>query len=326
MLDNFLKKKTKSELWHQRHPNELSSTYERIHQIKVGDQTVYLFQFNRIIRNGKFAIQKESRFTEVPLHSHTTIEMNYVYEGVARYVINGKEIILKKGDVCILDTNVVHKLEYVDEESIIMNIEMRPEYFSTSFLTQLMDEGVVAHFLLNAINQQKNDESFLLFKTGEQPEFREVITMLFCEYFDKQMCAETILAAYMLIIFSLLVRLYKKVPQDDKVTLSEDIIAILEYMEDHYQTLTLTALAKQFSYHPNYISAVLKHSLGKSFRELKLDIQIQQAKILVQNTKIPIYEIATEVGFSNLGQFYRQFVKYNGVKPNVLRNSIDDNL
>lgn len=326
-LDQFLFQETFSEVWHINHPNELSSKYNHIQTTMVRNKPVYVFQFDSIIRNGKFAIQKESRFTGVPAHRHVTIEMNYVYAGEAHYIVDGHEVVLRKGDVCILDTNVIHRLLPVGADDIILNIELMPTYFTTGFMTQLADRGVVTSFLLDAISQQQSQESYLLFRPEEMPALQDAMCVLLSEYFDQQLGSEHILSAEMIIIFTLLIRVYQNAPHDeDDVVGRTDILPILEYIETHYKEITLLDLSKQFGYHPNYISTLLKRYMGKSFRELKLNVQMQQAELLVKNTQMPIYEIATELGFSNLGQFYKHFEKYTHKTPKIYRQVHQENI
>jgi AraC family transcriptional regulator, melibiose operon regulatory protein len=46
---------------------------------------------------------KHPRFIKFTGHKHSFIKMNYVYSGTCAQYINGKEVILTEGDLCILD-------------------------------------------------------------------------------------------------------------------------------------------------------------------------------------------------------------------------------
>lgn len=41
--------------------------------------------------------------------------------------------------------------------------------------------------------------------------------------------------------------------------------------------------------------------------------------MLLENTNIPIYEIASEIGYNNLNFFYKKFKKYFNVTPQKFR-------
>lgn len=64
------------------------------------------------------------RFGEALEHHHDYIEMVYVFSGECHQRINGKDMVMKKGDVCILDTNVLHSIEPASEDDLIINCLM----------------------------------------------------------------------------------------------------------------------------------------------------------------------------------------------------------
>ena len=57
-------------------------------------------------------------------------------------------------------------------------------------------------------------------------------------------------------------------PREQDGTLSDKIV---RYMSEHTDAVTLKDIAARFSYHPNYISALLHRELGKTFSEILLE-------------------------------------------------------
>jgi len=52
---------------------------------------------------------------------------------IPKQTINGKEVILKEGDLCLLDTNVIHSIDQAGENDIVINIMVRTSYFDSNF-------------------------------------------------------------------------------------------------------------------------------------------------------------------------------------------------
>jgi len=52
---------------------------------------------------------------------------------IPKQTINGKEVILKEGDLCLLDTNVIHSIDQAGENDIVINIIVRTSYFDSNF-------------------------------------------------------------------------------------------------------------------------------------------------------------------------------------------------
>ena len=84
-------------------------------------------------------------------------------------------------------------------------------------------------------------------------------------------------------------------------------------------TCTLISTASHFNFHPNYLSALIKKSTGKSFKELIQAQKLTRSSILLTNSNMPIYEIASEIGYQNLSFFYKKFKDYYGITPNEYR-------
>lgn len=79
--------------------------------------------------------------------------------------------------------------------------------------------------------------------------------------------------------------------------------------------MTLGELSARFSYHPNYISALLPRETGKKFSELLLEKRMERATLLLRNTSLSIEEIAAMLGYSNHSNFYKAFKEYYHASP-----------
>jgi AraC family transcriptional regulator, melibiose operon regulatory protein len=97
---------------------------------------------------------KHPRYIKFTEHRHSFIEMNYVYSGTCTQYINGQEVILKEGDLCLLDTNVTHGIESSSENDIIINIMIRKSYFDSALIQRLSGNDLLTDFFVQAIYQQ----------------------------------------------------------------------------------------------------------------------------------------------------------------------------
>lgn len=322
-LESKLTELTPSELYHRAHPNRLSSRYSRIEKTAVNGQELYVFKFDSIMNQHNMCLNQESRFTPIPKHIHSVIELNYIYKGKMTQIINGKEITLHEGDVCILDLNTTHEILPLSENDIVITIDMRKKYFTASFLTRLSTQGLVSRFLVDALLESQNKQQYLIFYSHPDINIQPVIQQLLCEYYDSKICSDEVMDAYMIILFSQLLRMYQKQPHSDSSD-SEDnemLLLILRYMESNYQTVTLNSVAELFGFHPNYPSAYIKKHTGKSFKELIITQRMLQAGFFLKNTNTPITEIAREVGYENQGFFYKKFQEYYHMSPVEYRRS-----
>lgn len=325
-LDKRLRSLTTREKEYQVQPF-LSPKYKIYKTVEIEGKVVYLLDSN-IPVSENISIFKQNRFAEVPMHLHTFLELNYVYSGQCTQIINGKSVTLNEGQICIVDTGVPHSIMPANENDIIVNILIRKEYFTSSFLSRLSNKGIITHFIVNAISDTQNHNRYIIFKSENNTNLPILIRQLLCEYFDKSICSDEMIDCYMILIFSELLRVFHfdTNQSNDQSYSHSKLIEILQYLENNYKTCTLVSTAAQFNFNPNYLSSFIKKGTGKSFKEL---IQIQRltySSVLLSNTDIPIYEIADETGHGNLSYFYKKFKEYFGVTPQEFRDNHRDKI
>lgn len=83
--------------------------------------------------------------------------------------------------------------------------------------------------------------------------------------------------------------------------------------------ISLVSVSGQIGISPNYLSALLKKHIGKTFIDLLTQKRIETAKALIMDTPMKIREISERCGYSDQHYFSYCFKKYIGMSPNMLR-------
>lgn len=272
--------------------------------------------------NNNIAFNRQSRYSIVPLHSHDYIEMNFIYSGNATAVINGKELQLGTGDVCIMDSRVVHTLYTTHDDDIILNAIMNFKYFTNSFLLKLADSGPIARFLSNALNASNEHNQYILFHTAQNPLVKELYENAYCEFLEPGICAEEVIDNYMRLLFIELVRCYQTEKENEYKSSNKNYITeILLYMEEHCVDCTLESVAEKYHFHPNYLSRAIKKATGSTFKDLVSEYRLKLASFYLINSDFPIYKIASDCGYKNQNFFYKKFYAEYGMSPKLYRDS-----
>lgn len=267
------------------------------------------------------AFSKQTRYSRVPLHRHNCIEMFYVYAGHCIVVLNDSRIELLEGDVCIMDTGCTHTIHPLAEKDIVLNCMMEPSYFTAGMIGRLASSGTVAQFLAEVLNHSSKNR-YLLFHTKEFGMVREAFENAFCEYLDPGLCSPDILDSYMTQIFILLARCYQSNREKEYRTASRTYLTqVLRHIEVHCcdPNCTLKAVAHQFNFNPQYLSRAMKEETGFSFKDLLDQNRLMRAAFLLQNTALPVEQIAHQCGWSNTRQFYKKFQDGYGLNPGEYR-------
>ncbi|MBW6411576.1 response regulator transcription factor [Clostridium weizhouense] len=98
------------------------------------------------------------------------------------------------------------------------------------------------------------------------------------------------------------------------------IKAAIEYIQDNIgENVSLEKMASMCNLSPCYFSRVFKKSLGVTFISYVNETKINRAKELLENTDIPVLNVALDLGFDDCGYFIRVFKKSQGLTPKKYR-------
>lgn len=96
---------------------------------------------------------------------------------------------------------------------------------------------------------------------------------------------------------------------------------IINYMHNNYmKDIRLKNLAPKFGYNSSYLGKLFTKKVGESFNDYIHKVRIVEAKKLLSNKKLKIYEISKNLGYKNVDYFHRKFKELNGCSPNEYRN------
>lgn len=101
----------------------------------------------------------------------------------------------------------------------------------------------------------------------------------------------------------------------------ERLIAMMNYLQANYQTVTLESMAEQFHLSEPYISKYIKDKSGKTFGEHVAHTRLKKAKTLLKNGNMTVENISYAVGYENVEHFSRLFKKTFNMTPIQYRNN-----
>ena len=319
---------------YQRHPELSDRFYTEQTGQKVDSNGIYFFDTELFsLNHGEILpdtarpypytdlfFSRQTRYSHVPPHRHRYIEMNYVYSGNCTAVINGTEIPLEEGDVCIMDVEVVHTITSVCEKDIVLNCIIGKNYFNHRFIERLANSGIVSKFIADVIDKSSRHNQYLLFHTVSDSRIKELFENVFCEYLDPGICSKAVIDSYMTVIFVRLAQCYRETKEQEYHKNSRSYITeILEYIDEHCTDCSLTETAAHFNFHPTYLSRAIKKATGQTYKEITDNCRLARAALLLQNTTLPISEIVAQCGWSNQKQFYKKFENEYACTPKEYR-------
>lgn len=265
-------------------------------------------------------IKRNSRFSPVPEHVHSHIEMNYVYSGICPQTINGKEVILKPNQVLLIDVDCPHSIARLSKDDIMISLIIRREYLRDHLFSQFSKDSILSRFFVNAINEKTNHDHYILFHSEKDRRIPLFFHELFCECYDPSINSNDILMHLFYVIIAELINVYENdLAKDIEFSDKTPVSSIIRYIEKNYQTCSQESVADFFHISPNYVSILLKKNLGMTYIQLIQEQKLNAAGHLLKNTNLSITEIANETGYENVSFFYKKFKQKYGCSPKEYR-------
>lgn len=198
------------------------------------------------------------------------------------------------------------------DQAVVIGVLIQKELFYRDFLPILASAPSIFDFFLEPRSNQYSTD-FLRASFPEGSPVRTLLEMMVIEYADRQAETQTLLKS---LTSSLLLHVARRcrelAPQKKSLTISEKIVG---YMSEHMDTATLQGLGAHFSYHPTYVSNLLKKETGRTFSNILRELRMTRATTLLQGTTLSIEEIAAMLGYTSSSNFYKAFKEEYGVTP-----------
>jgi AraC-like DNA-binding protein len=261
-------------------------------------------------------IKREQYFNMKQAHSHPFYEIYYLYSGKRKFFVNDTLYTLNKGDLLLINKNVLHRTTYISNEKherfslnfsdqylspLIERFGKGPvlDIFSHPFLTiQLNRRDYFEDLFQKMVYESKNPDEYSLFQQSNY--FQELI--IFLLRYQKSAISSL-------------------VPFDMS---NEDIQNAAKYIRINYsQCITLEQISSLSNMSSSHFSRKFKLVTGFGFKEYLCNIRITEAIKLLLETNLSITEIALLCGFSDSNYFGDVFKKLKGISPLQYRKTTD---
>lgn len=274
----------------------------------------------KMLKEGKLiAVRTHTRFVHFPAHRHNYIEVLYVCEGQLTNIIDGKQVVVRKGELLFLNQFTRHEILTAGENDIAINFMVLPEFFDVAY-TMAGNNNVLADFLVNVLRQDEERGEYLHFKVAEvlqiQNLLENIIYSLVTGKGDQSRINQTTMGLIFLYLLDSVQYVEMRLPNQ-----YENMIAMttLDYIEQQYRTATLTELCGKLHLPMHLLSKMIKKSTGFNFKELLQRKRLNKAVELMCETDLPVSDIIAAVGYENNSYFHRVFKERYDMTPRAFR-------
>ena len=291
------------------------------------DRSIYMQEQGSVINSRKLlaagkliTIRPHTRFIHFPEHTHDYVEVIFMCAGRTTHIVNGRQIVLKHGDLLFLNQSVTHEVCRAEEGDVAVNFIVLPEFFSTPLSMIGEEETPLRRFLVDCLCGQNSSAGYLHFDVSEVKPIQNLLENLLWILIQETPTKQKISQTTMALLFMQLLGHTDTLATNDR----EDAVIwkVLRYVESNYVGGTFTELVEKLHYDASWLSREIKRKTGKTYTQLVQEKRLAQAAFLLHNTDQRVSDIARAVGYENLSFFHRIFAENYGKSPKHYR---DDN-
>lgn len=275
---------------------------------------------NKMLEEGKLiAIRTHTRFVHFPLHRHNYVEVLYVCEGTLTNIIDGKQVIVRKGELLFLNQFTHHEILAAGRSDIAINFMVLPEFFDVAY-SMAGNNNVLADFLVNVLRRDNQQGEYLHFKVSEvlqiQNLLENMIYSLVTGKGDQNRINQTTMGLIFLYLLESVQYAEMRLPNqyENMITMTT-----LDYIEQQYKTATLTELCEKLHLPMHMLSKMIRKNTGFNFKELLQRKRLNKSVELMCETDLPISDIIAAVGYENGSYFHRVFKERYHTTPRAFR-------
>lgn len=262
-----------------------------------------------------YHIANAKRSFQIPIHWHDEFEIIYVKSGFLTVSISGENYIGNPGDAFVVSPGNLHFMG-----SQTGNVDYFTFLFPLKYISFRTDD-ILDDKLLEPLNS-----GHLIISPEIEDTVKEQCEQLVEIYGAKKEESQSKITAQIktkIILLQFILELWKKgfIVENDtsgKNTVEKEMVSYIQ--QNFTGKILLKEFGEQFHLSEKYISRYFKEHFHITISQYVTYLRLEHAKQLLQDTDIPVTEVAMQSGYQNVSYFIRSFKKTYGMSPLKYRN------
>ena len=262
-----------------------------------------------------YHIKNAGRSFQIPVHWPDEFEIIYVKSGSLLVSISGENYIGKPGDAFVVSPGNLHFMG-----SQTGNVDYFTFLFPLKYISFRTDD-ILDDKLLEPLNS-----GHLIISPEIEDTVKEQCEQLVEIYGAKKEESQSKITAQIktkIILLQFILELWKKgfIVENDtggKNTVEKEMVSYIQ--QNFTGKILLKEFGEQFHLSEKYISRYFKEHSHITISQYVTYLRLEHAKQLLQDTDIPVTEVAMQSGYQNVSYFIRSFKKTYGMSPLKYRN------
>ena len=257
-----------------------------------------------------YHIENAGRSFQIPVHWHDEFEIIYVRSGFLTVSISGESYIGKTGEAFVVSPGNLHLMG-----SQSGTVDYYTFLFPLKYISFRTDD-MLDEKLLEPLNS-----GHLMICPRVKDTAKELCEQLIEIYMAKKEESESKIATQVrtkIILLQFILEMWKKGFVIENDTSGRNIVEkeMVSYIQQNFTgKISLREFGEQFHLSEKYISRYFKEHFHITLSQYVTYLRLEHAKQLLQDTDIPVTDVAMQSGYQNVSYFIRSFQKAYAVSP-----------
>jgi AraC-like DNA-binding protein len=248
-------------------------------------------------------------------HRQDFFFFNFAYRGSFACISQRREnhVTVSQGEMVVGQPFTGYALDGESAEPIVnIGVLIRPELFYERMLPLVSRSASLLHFFVSPETNRYSDD-FLHLSARRGYPYRELVRLMTVEYAKGGEGSQDLLATLAYALTMYVARQYK---EENPEPPSESLVGRVEdYITADLAGASVEGAAKELGYHPNYLSTLVRRESGRTFTQLRTELRLRRADLLLRQTSLSVESIASMLGYSSTSNFYAAYRKRFGHSP-----------
>ena len=257
-----------------------------------------------------YHIENAGRSFQIPVHWHDEFEIIYVRSGFLTVSISGESYIGKTGEAFVVSPGNLHLMG-----SQSGTVDYYTFLFPLKYISFCTDD-MLDEKLLEPLNS-----GHLMICPRVNDTAKELCEQLIKIYEAKNDESESKITTQVrtkIILLQFILEMWKKGFVIENDTSGRNIVEkeMVSYIQQNFTgKISLREFGEQFHLSEKYISRYFKEHFHITLSQYVTYLRLEHAKQLLQDTDIPVTDVAMQSGYQNVSYFIRSFQKAYAVSP-----------
>lgn len=269
-----------------------------------------------LVRGNDFLIAGcEEVFVMSAPHTHSQVEMNYLLEGSIAYRHDGRQTVVRAGDLVLFWGAIPHQSVEVAPGTRYVCIYLPLEMFLGAPVGEALRSAVLSGGMVVAQEPGRFEPEPILRMRAEWLASRDM-------RLRDLVASEVVLILRRLDVTGWRDLLAGQHEEGRAVVgaMPAKVLQMTRFIAEHgHEAITVADVARSAGLHPNYAMTRFRALLGMTVAHYILRHRMMAAQTLLLSTRKDLATIAFETGFGSVSQFHRSFRSHFGSTPSSFR-------